>query len=265
MSTPIFRYKSGHPIPSQVIRALLFTGKTGFISYETWKSCFGVGTDRWKKMQLNYLIKERYFMGHRNPVTRNNYILGFRGSEILNELNASIVTPPPVGHLIHDSVVAKTMQILAAENLLCTWNTERELKRDGVKEYLVSNNDQTLKYPDAVLKINAFGKERTVAFEYERERKALSHYKAILWQYAGLTNLSMVLFVYERPNTKTTIQAAMRHLGQTALTDRLAFADAAEWKIDPITASIQLKSGTIQLGKVYAKSTSFALPKMKSI
>jgi hypothetical protein len=245
-----FRYLKGQPIPEHVIRALLFAGKAGFLSFDIWKNCFGVGSDRWKHMQIDYLTKEGYFERHRNPVARSIYLLGPLGRELVNELGGTIVTSPPVGHLTHDGVVAESMQSLDSKCLLYSWVGERQLKRDGVKEYLISTKEDMLKYPDAVLKINAFGKQRVVALEYERERKAMSRYRSILWQYASLTNVSMVLFVYETKNIKTTIEAAMKYLGQTALIERLAFADAADWKRDPAMAPIQLGSSVIELAKV---------------
>ena len=250
MSGVTFRYIKGQPIPEHVIRALIFTGKTGFLSYDIWANCFAVGSNRWKHMQFNYLKQEGYFDGHRNPEAYSTHVLGPRGRDLLNELGGNIVTSPPVGHLTHDGVVGKSLQMLDAQNLLYSWVGERQLKRDGVKEYLITTNEDTQKYPDAVLKIDAFGKQRVVAFEYERTRKAMSRYRAILWQYASFTNVSMVLFVCEQTNIKTTIESAMKYLGQTALTDRLAFADAADWKRDPARAPIQLGRTVIELGKV---------------
>ena len=245
-----FRYVKGQPIPDHVIRALLFTGKVGFLSFEIWQNCFAVGSDRWKRMQIEYLTNEDYFENHRNIEARSTYVLGRKGKELVDELGGTVVTSPPVGHLTHDGVVAKSIQKLDAQNFLLSWVGERQLKRDGVKEYLISTKEDVLKYPDAVLKINAFGNQRTVAFEYERERKALSRYRAILWQYASLTTVSMVLFVCEKQNIRTTIESAMKYLGQTSLLDRLAFADASEWKSDPVNAPIQLGGSVIELGKI---------------
>ena len=250
MNGVTFRYVKGQQIPEHVIRALIFTGRTGFLSFDVWENCFAVGTDRWKRMQFDYLKQEGYFANHRNPLARDTLVLGPRGKEIVDNVGGTVLTSPPVGHLIHDGVVAKSIQMLDAQNLLHSWVVERQLKRDGVKEYLISTKEDNYKYPDAIFKIHAFEKLRVVAFEYERERKAMSRYRAILWQYANLTNVSMVLFVCEKPNIKTTIEAAMKYLGQTALTDRLAFADAVDWKRNPLTASIQLGGSMIELGKI---------------
>jgi hypothetical protein len=249
-NTVTFRYVKGQHIPEHVIRALVFTGKVGFLTFDTWANCFAVGTDRWKRMQFDYLRKEGYFAYHRYALAYDILVLGPRGKEIVDDVGGTILTSPPVGHLIHDGVVAKSLQRLDAQKLLHTWVVERQLKRDGVKEYLISTKEDNYKYPDAVFKIHAFEKLRVVAFEYERERKAMSRYRAILWQYASLTNVSMVLFVCEKPNIKTTIESAMTYLGQTALTDRLAFADAADWKRDPLTAPIHLGGSVIELGKI---------------
>ena len=241
------RYPNRQPMPSNVVRALLLTGKIGFLSRDMWNTFFGEGSDRWQRQQIAHLVSRGYLRPHSNPEARSTFVLGRNGIGFVESQGASVVTPPPVTYLAHDGVVAKSLMELQEHRLLKRWVCEREMKRDGVKNYLVSNRDGDLKYPDAVFEIHAFGKLRTVALEYERERKSLSRYKNILWQYSGLTNISMVVFVYQRKNIKTTIEAAMKYLGQTALTDRLAFVDAEEWKQSPHHAPITLKTGEIKL------------------
>jgi hypothetical protein len=247
MSETILRYPNGRLIPSNVVHALLLTGKVGFLSRDLWHSFFSTGTDRWQMQQIANLVERGYLRKHSNPEARSTFVLTRKGIEEIESVKGSVVTPPPVTYLTHDGVVAKGIVELERQKLLKQWVCEREMKRDGVKEYLVSNRDNELKYPDAIFEIHAFGKLRTVALEYERERKSLSRYKNILWQYSGLTNIAMVLYVFEKASIKTTIEAAMKHLGQTALTDRLAFVDAEEWKRAPEKANISLKTGGINL------------------
>jgi hypothetical protein len=241
------QYPSGQRIPSNVVRALMLTGKVGFLSRDMWNSFFGEGSDRWHRLQIAQLVDRGYLQLHTNSEAGSTFVLTRKGIAFVEEQRGSVVTPPSVTYLNHDRVVAKGLMELQERNLLKSWVCEREMKRDGVKDYLVSNRDGELKYPDAVFEINAFGKLRTVAFEYERVRKSFSRYKAILWQYSGLTNVSMVVFAYQNKNIKTTIEAAMKHLGQTSLSDRLAFVDAEEWKRSPEHAEIQLKTGSIKL------------------
>lgn len=244
------RYRSRQPIPINVIQALLFTGKIGFLSRDLWSTFFGEGSERWQYQQLAYLIERGYLRPHSNPEARSTFVLGKKGIEFVQLQRGSLVTPPPVTYLTHDGVVTKSMRHLQELSLLKKWSCEKEMKRDGVKDFLVSERDGDLKYPDAVFEIHAYGKSRTVAFEYERQRKSFSRYKGILWQYSGLTNLSMVIFAYEKAAIKTTIEAAMKYLGGTTLTDRLAFVDAEEWKRTPENADIFLRSGKIKLADI---------------
>jgi hypothetical protein len=248
VSESILRYPNGQQMPSNVVSALLLTGKVGFLSRDLWNHFFGEGTDRWHRQQIAHLVDRGYLQKHSNPEAKSTFVLTRKGIEFVGSINGSIVTPPPVTYLTHDGVVAKSLMELQEGHYLNHWVCERELKRDGAKEYLVSSRqDGEFKYPDAVFEIHAFGKLRTVALEYERERKSLSRYKNILWQYSGLTNVSMVLFVYQKPSIKTTIEAAMSYLGDTGLSDRLAFADAEDWKCKTDHAEITLKTGKIKL------------------
>ena len=241
------RYPSGQPIPSNVARALLITGKVGFLSRDMWTTFFGEGSERWQRQQIADLVSRGYLRLHSNPEAGSMYVLSRKGIAVVEELGGSVVHAPPVTYLNHDRVVAKGLMELQDRKLIKNWVCEREMKRDGVKHFLVSNRDGELKYPDAVFVIHAFGKVRTVALEYERIRKSYSRYKSILWQYSGLTNVSMVLFAYQTKNIKTTIEAAMKYMGNTPLVDRLAFVDAEEWKRSPEHAEITLKTGTIKL------------------
>ena len=241
------RYPSGQRVPPNVARALLLTGKVGFLSRDMWATFFGEGSDRWQRQQIADLVDRGYLTLHTNSQAGSTFVLTRKGIAFVEAQDSSVVTPPSVTYLNHDRVVARGLMELQDHKLVKNWVCEREMKRDGVKDYLVSNRDGELKYPDAVFEINAFGENRTVAFEYERVRKSFSRYKSILWQYSGLTNVSMVLFAYQKKNIKTTIEAAMKHLGHTSLIDRLAFVDAEEWKRCPEHAEIILNTGTIKL------------------
>jgi hypothetical protein len=244
------RYPKGQPMPSNVVHALLLTGKFGFLSRDLWNNFFARGSDRWRRQQLAHLVRRGYLKRHSNPEAWSTFVLGRRGIEFVKSQRGSVVTPPPVGHLFHDGVIAKSFMELQNQRLLKNWTCGREMKRDDAKTYLVSNRDGELKYPDSVFEIHAFGKPRTIALEYERERKAMSRYKAILRQYSGLTNISMVLFVYQQRSIKTTIEAAMKSLGQTSLRERLAFVDAEEWRRSPENAPITLGGTEMKLGAI---------------
>ncbi len=248
-----YRYPNGREIPANVVLAIRFTGKVGFLSGALWHDFFGIGTTRWKDQQLQFLSESQYFKRHRTATGKSYWVLGDRGIELLKENKDTRVTPVSATHLRHDEVVARAMLTLLKENLLRAFHVEREMKTYGVKQFLLSNKDHDQKYPDAVFKMTAFGGTRIVAVEYERERKSSSRYKNILFQYANLTQLSMVLFIVENSGIRKAIEGAMKHLGQTVLMDKLAFVDAEDWKKSPLTAPIHLKSGAVKLGEICTK------------
>ena len=245
-----FRYDGNKLIPQNVLSALRYTGKVGFMSRQVWHEFFGQGNDRWQRRQMKFLLDQGYLKDHRNPFAKQILILGSKGVAILNAMHAPCVKPVPVMYLAHDSVVARSMLQLVKGNLIGGYLVERELKTYGVKDFMLSNKDHDQKYPDAVFKMSAFKKPRTVALEYERERKSLSRYKNILWQYSELTNISVVLFICENLGTQKIIESAMKYLGQTSLMDRLSFASAEEWQKSALDAPIQMKSGTVTFRKI---------------
>jgi hypothetical protein len=92
----------------------------------------------------------------------------------------------------------------------------------------------------------------TTALEYEATRKAHSRYKAILRAYAGMSDLSMVLFVCRNEAIQNAVESCLKSLEGTQLARRVAFVDAEAWVDDPARAPIKIRSGTIRLGEVCA-------------
>ncbi|MBS1963075.1 MAG: hypothetical protein JST04_12745 [Bdellovibrionales bacterium] len=246
----ILRYPSGQPISTNVIQALRFVGKVGFLSRESWHEFFGIGSRRWQEQQLQYAVEKRLFRKHRNPVARRFFVVGEEGAEFLKGLKAACVSPVPVMYLTHDHIVAQSMMRLNRAGLVRSFHVERELKTYGMKDFKLGEQDRDPKYPDAVFRINAFGGMRTVAVEYERERKSSSRYRNIVFQYAGLTHLSMILYIVENDGIRSAVESALKHLGTTALHDKMAFVSAEDWQKSPLTAAIKLKSGDVKLGEI---------------
>jgi hypothetical protein len=245
-----YRYDNGKPMSDNLIHAILFTGKVGFLSKPIWREFFGTGNERWQEKQIQHAIETGFFQKHRNELAKGYWILGDKGIELLREMGGVYVKPVQVNYLNHDQVVAQSILRLRQARIIRTFQVERELKSYGTKEFLLSDQDHDKKYPDAVFRIEVLGEKRTVAIEYERNRKSSSRYKSILFQYASITNLSMVLYIVEEEVTKKAIQGAMKHLGQTALLSKLAFVDAEEWRTSPLTALIWLPRQKVKLGEI---------------
>ncbi len=117
------------------------------------------------------------------------------------------------------------------------------MKQHGIGQFLLSGRHKDRKYPDAVFQVQALGKSRTIALEYEREQKSASRYRSILAQYAGVTNLSMILFAVERPAIQKAIERAKQYVGQNEVTNKLAFVTSKDWQRSPLDAPIEVPSG----------------------
>ena len=140
--------------------------------------------------------------------------------------------------------------------LIGDWQSEAELKL--TKEFQLNENVRDQKYPDAILKINAFGKDRTIALEYERTQKSSVRYKDILWLYSSKSDLGMVLFICEGTAIEKTIVGRMKYLAIAELYNRVALVQAEEWKNDPLNAPIRYGGKVITLNQICQKQTKAA-------
>lgn len=244
------RYPSGQPIAENALSAIRFAGRTGFLARETWERFFAVGNPRWRRRQLEHLIHRGYLRPHPNPQGHGVFVLTERSRNLLRAHSWSYVSPVPVGQLGHDKVVGESLLALNQASITREWVTERELVRDKDTAYVVQKKDSMAKYPDAIFKVVAFESVMKVALEYERQRKASSRYKAILQSYAGMSDLSMVLFVCQESSIQKTIQGCLKQFGQSSLERRLAFASIEDWKKSPLSTPITIRSGTIRFGEV---------------
>lgn len=244
------KFESGQCMANNALEALRFAGRTGFLSRLTWDRFFARGTPRWHRRQLEKLVVKGYLKPHPNPQGHGFFILTDKARELFAQHSWSYVRPTPVGQLGHDQVVANSVLALDGAGILQGWAGERELARDRNQAYALNKRDQVTKYPDALLHIQAFGKPMLVAFEYERQRKAASRYQVMFRAYAGMSDLSMILFVCQNVTIRKAIERALKPFVQTPLAGRVAFADAEEWISAPLRAGISIRSGTIQLGDV---------------
>ena len=250
------RYENSQPIPDNVIHALMFTGKVGFITRSLWHEFFATGNIRWQERQLQKLIEAGYLKKHRNAYAKRVLILTEKSVALVTALQGRTVSPVPVMYLAHDTVVARSLLILKREQIIRDFTVERELKTYGIKDYLLSEKDHDRKYPDAVFKFKPFGKERTVAVEYEREQKSGSRYQTMLTQYAAVTNLDLVLFIVERSAIKKAIEGAKKYLGQNAVSEKLAFVTSDEWQKSPLDAVIEMPFGEYKISKMCSPRAS---------
>lgn len=238
----IAKYKGGRSIPDNVLAALRYIGKVGVMTKTSWNELFSHGGDRWKRKQLFHLINRGLIQVHSCGSVDQAYVLTSYGEDLVSELKLNCVIPIPPQFIKHDETVAVSLIKLERLGLCQNWFTERELKSLQLKEYMVQNKDGEFKYPDAIFKIMIQGKLRTVALEYERTGKSFARYRSILWQYNGINNISMILYIVENQVIKSRIKKSLKFLGNAGLLERIAFMDADKWKADPARAEIELKS-----------------------
>jgi hypothetical protein len=121
------------------------------------------------------------------------------------------------------------------------------------KEYMLSNTDGDMKFPDAIFKVKLASGIRTVAIEYERRGKSESRYRSILWNYSKLSSISLVIFICDEDQFANRIKRALRNIGKTDLIDRLAITSSQNWKSSPLDAPISMSRRSINLREVCQK------------
>ncbi|MDO9183719.1 MAG: replication-relaxation family protein [Bacteriovorax sp.] len=249
-----YYYANGRLMSGYVAEALRHLGKVGVLSSRDWGRYFCRNKHRrWQERQLGHLRKSGYIKKHPASSLLGKWILDEKGKAFLYARNWSIVNPVPANHVDHDEFVARTLCEMEQASYIYSWRVERELKMMNQKDYMVSNKDGEMKFPDAVFTMQLPSGVRTIALEYERRGKSESRYRSILWNYSALTSISLVIFICEDESISRRIERALKHIGNTELFDRLAITSALEWKSSPLEAPIKMSRGVLNLKSVCLK------------
>ncbi|MDZ4660167.1 MAG: hypothetical protein SGJ18_00975 [Pseudomonadota bacterium] len=245
------KYESGQNIPDHVADALRLTGKVGFLSHALWRDCFAEKYNlRWQRRQLRNLVKEKILRDYAKTLNNCYFVLSIKGRRLLEDENRNVVKPSPLSQLLHDENVARSLINLDKSGLLVGWKTENELKSTQGKVFQLNRDARNKKYPDAVLKINTHGIERTIAIEYERTRKSAGRYKKILWLYSRSMDFGMVVFICENKSIETAIREKLKYMQLPDLLKRVAFVQSAKWQIDPANAPLELGNKVFTLKEI---------------
>lgn len=248
------RYNNGYLMSSHVAEALRYIGKVGVLSSRDWYHYFCHNKDRrWQERQLAYLRNNGYIKKHTANSLLGKWILDEKGKSFLNARKWSVVNPVPAHHVDHDELVARSLYEMEQASYIHSWQVEKELKMMNQKDYMLSNKDGDMKFPDAIFKVKLSDGIRTVALEYERRGKSDTRYRSILWNYSDLSSISLVIFICEEELYSKRIERALKNIGRTDLKDRLAITSAAEWKSSPLLAPIKMSRGIINLKSVCQK------------
>lgn len=234
-------FRNGKNLSANTEQALKYVAKVGVMSKEVWLESFCQGTKRWKNKQLKILIDNQLLKFH--PCDLGDYyILGEQGRELARTRAWHLVDAANPNQLRHDELVGHGLLKLEQRNLCQNWMIEKEIKDKRDSKFLIRDQGEQTKYPDAVFEAFMVGSFRLVALEYDRSGKTIPRYRSILWSYNKMNRFSMVLFIYEREAFKKRIKYSLRHLGKVGLIEQLAFVDAKEWQRDPLKATIELTS-----------------------
>jgi hypothetical protein len=244
-----FRYRGGHQIPPNVVDAIRFTGKTGFLTREIWSEFFARGGARAKQKQLAFLLCQKILDSHSCRPLHGVYELGSFGKALLLSNNYAFVTAPASHLLSHDEFVATSVLKLRALGNVDRWSTEAELKSKNDKQFALELRDRERKFPDAVLAIKTQGKQFILALEYERSGKTIRRYRRLLEEYCYLFQIDLVLIVARDDAIVRRIERARRESGLARISGRLGYAVACDWIKDPARASISINDEVTTLEK----------------
>lgn len=250
----MIKYKCGRQVPLNVVKALKYVSKVGVMTTSQWHQHFGKGCFRWQQRQLKKMETKKFLKRH-SATSEGKWVLGTLGQETIEGLKFNPVTPVAPQHFKHDEFIGETLLLLELKTFCHSWLTEKQLKAQESKAFMIRGKDREIKYPDAVFKVLIDGKERTIALEYERTGKTTTRYRSILFQYNGLSSLDMILYVVENDEIKNRIIRAMKYVGGVRLQTRLAFVDAHDWLQDPAMATISIAGRYLKLADICTKKS----------
>lgn len=244
-------FGNGRKLSSSTEQALRYVAKVGLMSKEVWNENFCEGSNRWKNKKLKILIDNRVFKKHNSDIS-GYYVLGDQGLNIAKTLGWSLVDSVPPNKFTHDEVVARSLLRLEQKNLCQKWMIEKEIKNLNDGKFLIQDQGDQVKYPDAIFEAKMGKNFHLVALEYERTGKTVPRYRKILWSYNKMNRFSMVLFIVENEVLKKRIKSSLKHLGRVALLERIGFVDSTEWQKNPINATIELATTKTSFAKLGA-------------
>lgn len=249
-----YYYSNGYLMSEHVVGTLRYLGKVGVLSTSDWNQYFCRNKHRrWQFRQLALLKSNGYIKKHPASSLLGKWILADKGKAFLHQHNWPTVNAVSANHVDHDEFVARSICEMERAAYIHSWKVERELKTLNQKDYMISNIDGDMKFPDAIFKVKLAVGMRTIAIEYERRGKSETRYRTILWNYSNLSSISLVVFICEDDQIERRILRALKNIGNTDLINRFATVSSLDWKSSPLDAPIKLLRGTITFRQVCQK------------
>ncbi len=244
-------FKNGRNLSPNTEQALKYVAKVGVMTKEVWfeNFCQPKSTKRWKNWQLKILLENGLLKTH-NCDLGDYYVLGEAGLKIAKTLNWSIVAPVTPRQFRHDELVAHGLLRMEQNNICKNWMIEKEIKDRHEVKFVIQDQGEQTKYPDAVFEAQMGKNFHLVALEYERNGKTIPRYRKILWSYNKMNRFTLVLFVVENEVLRKRIKSSLKHLGRVTLIERIGFVDATEWQKNPMNATIELATTKTSFAKL---------------
>ena len=233
------KYKNGREVSEQVFQAVRYMTKVGVMTRRTWNELFGTKTLNWKLKQLRALVIANIFKPHPFEEVTNTYVMGAYGKEMAQEMKWKNVFHVESKYIKHDEVVARGVWKLEAASLCTKWLTERELRAQNSKHFMLNGKNNSEKYPDAVLMIKGKSASPVVALEYEKTAKNNWRYNKSIKAYSDSNGFNYVLFVVESDGIENTIKRSMKFIGDAYLNSRIGFISIEDWLKNPAKAEIK--------------------------
>ena len=251
-----FKYKCGQPMPQNVVELIHYLGKVGVLTRKAWTLYLGAGSSEWKREQLYNLEKRGILIRHSCKQIKDTWVLSKWSFELLRSTGQLAVTPVPPHMIEHDELIGTSLLTLKKHGVCQRWITEKELKANSSKEYLIEKQQFGAKYPDAIFEMKHGGKVWIVALEYERTGKSIQRYKSIFREYEKFVSVSQILYIVEDPAIKRRVQSGLLSAGCASVSQKVGFIDAHAWKENPLKASIQKGMTSTSFAEIFKISAS---------
>ncbi len=239
---------SVHSVPNNVLDALKFAARTGFVSQGLWKRKFSCGTNTWKNRQLKKLIAMDIFKNYLKIEHNQFYKIGASGHSLARKLGIKPVSSPLSNQILHDVLIYEAVFSLCENGYVHDWMTEAQLKSGA----LLDSEDwsRQMKIPDATLLANIKGQQRTIAIEYERTQKTAWRIKETLRAYSGFTQFPLVIVICDDEVIRQSYLKSLRQMNDSNLNKRIGFAMVDGWILKPEQQPIQMLDRTYCLNDI---------------
>lgn len=248
------QYKSGRPIPKNVLSTVYYVSKIGLLTTAQWHRQFGKGNHRWRQKQLKDMVDKRLIQPH-TASWKGFWVLNTEGERIAAQNGRTIVDPVPPNYFEHDLTIGESMLNIERSKVCKSWAGERELKLGGHEYFQYKTKEGEVKYPDAIFIVKVKGKEVQVALEYERTGKSLARYKDIMNCYSTYKGIELFIFVTETDTIRRRIKKAQNFVNSEFLKTRVAYVGVDDWGKDPANAKLEINGKTIILSEVCERYT----------